>query len=74
MANVLVRDVPLTVLKQYQAEADALKLSRNQLLVSRIVSGVPQHNVKPMEAAEWDQFVDDISDLSNAEIMSGAWR
>ena len=73
MPDVLVRDVPDDVVAALDARAARLGLSRNEYLRRRLAQEAitkPQ----PVTVEHLTAFADTFADLTDAEVMRGAWE
>ncbi len=73
MTDVLVRDVPDEVVAALDARAARLGLSRSEYLRRRLTQeavSVPQ----PVTADHLASFAETFRDLSDTEVMKGAWE
>lgn len=73
MTDVLVRDVPDDVIAALDARASRLGLSRSEYLRRRLAQeamSAPQ----PVTLGHLTAFADTFADLSDPEVMKGAWE
>lgn len=73
MTDILVRDVPEDVVAALDARASRLGLSRNEYLRRRLA----QESVASPEPVTVDHlttFAETFADLTDAEVMRGAWE
>jgi len=73
MTDVLVRDVPEAVVAALDAQASRLGLSRNEYLRRRLAQDVAATS-GPVTVAHLTAFADAFADLTDAEVMRGAWE
>jgi enolase len=73
MVSVLIRNVPSAVVENYDQHARLLKVSRNEVLRQRLISGAPIVQVDPLSESDWEAFSLATEDLSNDQVMQGAW-
>jgi len=73
MSDVLIRDVPESVLAALDAQAARLGLSRSEYLRRRLTqtAAVGQG---PVRQQDWAKFGDLTADLRDPDIMSRAWQ
>jgi hypothetical protein len=71
--DVLVRGVPDDVVAALDARAARLGISRNEYLRRRLAQeAVPKR--QPVTVEDLTAFADTFADLTNAEVMNGAWE
>jgi hypothetical protein len=73
MADVLIRDVPDSVLAGVDAHAARLGLSRVEYIRRRLASDAAASNVQ-VSAQDLRKFGERFADLADAEVMDAAWR
>jgi len=73
MADVLIRDLPDDVVTEIDARAARLGLSRNEYL-RRVLSQLARRGGSAVEADGLRWFADTFGDLSDRDVMGGAWR
>ncbi len=73
MADVLIRDVPESVLTAVDAHAARLGLSRVEYIRRRLASDAAASNVQ-VSAQDLRTFGERFADLADAEVMDAAWR
>lgn len=73
MPDVLVRDVPDDVVAALDARAARLGLSRNEYLRRRLAQEAVT-NPRPVTVEHLTVFADTFADLTEAEVMKGAWE
>ncbi len=73
MSDVLIRDVPDTVLSAIDARAARLGLSRTQYLRRRLAQDATADAV-PVTGAHLRAFSQSFADLADDEVMAAAWR
>jgi plasmid stability protein len=71
--DVLVRDVPDDVVAALDARAARLGLSRNEYLRRRLAQEAVA-KPQPVTVEHLTAFADTFADLTDAEIMKGAWE
>jgi plasmid stability protein len=73
MTDVLVRDVPESVIAALDARAARLGLSRSEYLRRRLAqeAAIAPHATT---AHDLSAFAEAFNDLSDAEVMKGAWH
>ncbi len=73
MTDVLVRDVPDEVITALDARAARLGLSRSEYLRRRLAQEA-MSSAEPMTAAHLAAFAETFADLTDPEVMKGAWE
>lgn len=73
MTDVLVRDVPDDVVAALDARAALLGLSRSEYLRRRLAQEVATTN-EQVTVEHLAEFAETFADLSDAEVMRGAWE
>ena len=73
MADVLIRDVPDSVLAGVDAHAARLGLSRVEYIRRRLASDAAASNVQ-VSAQDLRKFGERFADLADGEVMDEAWR
>ena len=73
MADVLIRDVPDSVLAGVDAHAARLGLSRVEYIRRRLAADAAASNVQ-VSAQDLRKFGERFADLADAEVMDAAWR
>jgi hypothetical protein len=73
MADVLIRDVPDSVLAGVDAHAARLGLSRVEYIRRRLASDAAVLN-EPVTTQDLRKFGERFADLADAEVMDAAWR
>jgi len=76
MADVLIRDVPDTVVAELDAAAARAGVSRVEYLRRTLAAEADRsrHDARsPATRADWAQLGALISDLADEEVMRGAW-
>ena len=73
MADVLIRDVPDSVLAGVDAHAARLGLSRAEYIRRRLASDAATSNVA-VSSKDLRSFSDTFADLADREVMDAAWR
>ena len=71
--DVLVRDVPDDVIAAFDARAARLGLSRSEFLRRRLAQEAVGHAIS-VTAGDLATFADTFSDLSDSDVMTGAWE
>ncbi|MEI2729618.1 MAG: antitoxin [Candidatus Nanopelagicales bacterium] len=73
MSDVLIRDIPESVLTTLDGQAARLGLSRTEYLRRQLtqVAAVGNGTISPQD---WANFGERFADLGDAEIMDNAWR
>jgi plasmid stability protein len=71
MTDILVRDVPDDVVAAIEARAAALGLSRTEFLRRRLAQEVV--STEALSVADFSAFAETFADLTDPEVMSGAW-
>lgn len=74
MPNILVRGLSDAAVARLDAEAEALGLSRNELLRRRLEGGGETPAVATLTDEDWARSAEVFQDLANPEIMDQAWR
>lgn len=72
MANVLIRDVPDSILTTIDVKARRLGLSRNEYLRREMLRVGTTH--KPVTVDDIRRWGEIFADLADPEIMDGAWH
>ncbi len=73
MADVLIREVPEEVITALDARASQLGLSRSEYLRRRLAQEV-MGDAQQVTAADLAAFTETFSDLTDPEVMKGAWE
>ena len=73
MSDVLIRDVPESVLTTLDAQAARLGLSRTEYL-RRQLTQVAAVGSATMGPQDWVDFGERFADLGDSEIMDSAWQ
>lgn len=73
MADVLIRDVPESVLAAVDAHASRLGLSRVEYIRRRLAADAAT-SVTSVSAADLRSFADKITDLTDPQVMDAAWQ
>lgn len=73
MTDVLVRDVPDEVVAALDARAARLGLSRSAYLRRRLAQEVAT-TAQPVTVADLSVFSHTFADLTDTEVMKGAWE
>ena len=76
MANLLIRDVPDSVIAELDAAAARAGVSRVEYLrrtLSAEAERAAREGRQPLSRADWARLGELISDLDDAEIMREAW-
>lgn len=73
MADVLIRDVPESVLAALDAHASRLGLSRAEYIRRRL-AGDAAISAASVSAADLRSFADKVSDLADPQVMGAAWQ
>lgn len=73
MADVLIRDVPETVLAGVDAHAARLGLSRVEYIRRRLASDAASSSTS-VSVDDLRSFAERFTDLADVEIMGEAWR
>ncbi len=73
MTDVLVRDVPDEVITALDARASRLGLSRSEYLRRRLAQEA-KTGPQPVTAADLAAFAATFSDLTDPDVMKGAWE
>jgi plasmid stability protein len=73
MTDVLVRDVPDDVISALDARASRLGLSRSEYLRRRLAQEAAAGPL-PVTAEDLAAFAETFSDLTEPEVMAGAWK
>jgi len=73
MTDVLVRDVPEDVVAALEARAARLGLSRSEYLRRRLAQDAAMHAV-PVTIDDLATFAESFADLSDPDVMRGAWE
>jgi hypothetical protein len=73
MTDLLVRDVPEHVVAALDAQAAKLGLSRSQYLRRKLAQEAPAA-ADPVTADDLRSFSDAFADLSDPDVMRGAWE
>jgi len=73
MTDVLVRDVPEDVVAALEARAARLGLSRSEYLRRRLAQDAAMHAV-PVTTDDLAAFAESFADLSDPDVMRGAWE
>jgi len=73
VTDVLVRDVPEDVVAALDARASRLGLSRSEYLRRRLAQEA-LNGPQPVTVQHLVAFADTFADLTDAEIMKGAWE
>lgn len=73
MTDVLVRDVPEDVIAALDSRASRLGLSRSEYLRRRLAQEASS-GPEPVTVKHLIAFAETFADLSDAEIMKGAWE
>jgi plasmid stability protein len=72
VSDVLIRDIPDEVLVAIDARAAKLGISRVEYVRRRLAQDAATSSV-PVTIADLQRFGDDFADLSDPEVMAGAW-
>lgn len=72
MSDVLIRDIPDEVLIAIDARAAKLGISRVEYVRRRLAQDAAMSPVS-VTAADLQRFGEAFADLSDSEVMSGAW-
>ncbi len=73
MTDVLIREVPEEVITALDARASRLGLSRSEYLRRRLAQEV-MGEAQQVTAADLAAFAEIFSDLTDPEVMKGAWE
>lgn len=73
MTDVLVRDVPEDVVAALDARASRLGLSRSEYLRRRLAQEAVNHP-RPVTVEHLVQFRETFADLTDRDVMKGAWE
>ena len=71
MTDILVRDVPDDVVAAIEARASALGLSRSEFLRRRLAQEIVR--TETLTVSDFRAFADTFADLTDPQVMSGAW-
>jgi hypothetical protein len=72
-ADIVIRGVPAHVIVALDARAARLRLSRDEYVRRRLVQDATRDD-SPVSAAHFARFAEIFGDLSDPEVLSGAWR
>jgi hypothetical protein len=72
-ADILIRDVPESVIAALDARAARLGLSRGEY-ARRCLAQDAVRDISPVSSADLSRFADIFSDLGDRSVMSRAWR
>ncbi len=73
MTDVLIREVPEEVITALDARASRLGLSRSEYLRRRLAQEV-MGEAQQVTATDLAAFAETFSDLTDPEVMKGAWE
>ncbi len=73
MTDVLIRDLPDDVVAALDAHAARLGLSRSEYVRRRLAQDAAVPNT-PVSVEDLARFADAFSDLSDPDVMAGAWE
>ena len=73
MTDVLIRDVPDDVVSAIEAKAKRLGLSRTEYLRRQMLR-VASTGDEPVTVESLRQFAETFADLTDPEVMRGAWE
>ncbi len=73
MTDILIRDVPDTVITALDTHAARLGLSRSEYVRRRLTQDAAANDT-PVTVADLAQFADKFSDLAEPDIMGHAWQ
>ncbi len=73
MTDVLIREVPEEVITALDARASRLGLSRSEYLRRRLAQEV-MGDAQQVSASDLVTFAETFSDLTDPEVMKGAWE
>ncbi len=73
MTDMLIRDVPDDVIAAVDARAGRLGLSRSEYVRRRLAQDAAGAHTA-VSTGDLARFAEDFGDLSDAEVMSRAWR
>ena len=73
MTDILIRDVPDTVITALDTHAARLGLSRSEYVRRRLTQDATANDT-PVTVADLAQFAEHFADLAEPDIMSQAWQ
>ena len=73
MPNILIRDLPQSVLTQIDGEADRLGISRVEYVRRQLIREA-QRTVSAVSAADLERSGRLLADLLDEDLMGQAWR
>lgn len=75
MPDILIRGLSLAAVAKFDAQAEALGVSRAEVLRRVLEADVsPVEQRLAMTAVDWDRFAANYADLADREVMGAAWR
>jgi len=75
MADILIRGLSAQTVAKFDAQADALGVSRAEVLRRVLEAEVsPVEERLAMTVLDWDRFAANHADLADPEVMGAAWR
>jgi uncharacterized protein YggE len=75
MPDLLIRGLSQKAVQDAKAQANSLGLSQNEYLRRELEATIAANQPRPrLTAADWARSAQLTEDLSNPEIMAGAWQ
>lgn len=75
MADILIRGLSAKAVAKFDAQAEALGVSRAEVLRRVLEAEVSPVEERPaMTVLDWERFAANYADLADPEVMGAAWR